>query len=320
MTWLYSLSLTEFFFIGLFLVLYAIYFFRTFFLAKQLNTTAWAVIPKFFLRGGYLILLLIALLGPSFGDGDETVASQQRDFFLLVDVSKSMDASDIAPSRLERVKYDIRQLTDTLAGDRFGLMAVADEAFILSPLTADHDAVKRLTQDLQSNVSRQGGTSLCTALELALQKYNDDPSTRKSSKAIVLFSDGENFGPCDRLVLGRLKAYDIALFTVGVGTEGGSSIRQGGDFVRDDQQQIVRTRLDRTFLQKLATATKGRYIEADANSAYLSELVSVLRTLRRQAVDQQRIAVQTNKYYYFLAVALLLIVFDLLFTVRTFRL
>lgn len=320
MTWLYSLSLTEFFFIGGFLVLYGLYFFRIFYLARQLNTTAWAVIPKFFLRTGYLVLLLIALLGPSFGEAEQTVYTQLRDIFLLIDVSRSMNANDIAPTRLERVKYDIRQLTDSLGGDRFGLVAVADEAFVLAPLTADHDAVKRLTQDLQSNVFRNGGTSLCASLELTLQKFLADSTTRQSTKAVILFSDGENYGPCNRVVLGRLRSYGISLFTVGVGTEAGTTIRQGVDFVRDNRQQIVRTKLNRSFLQGLAKTTLGHYIEADADSKYLNELISGLRALRGQTVDQQLVAIATNKYYYFLGAALLLIVFDLLITVRTFRL
>lgn len=320
MTWLYSLTFLEIFFVGLFLVLYTGFFFRTFYLARQLQTTAWAVIPKFFIRSGYFILLLIALLGPSFGEADQSVNSRIRDIFLLVDVSKSMDASDIAPTRLERIKYDIRQLTDSLAADRFGLMAVADEAIVLSPLTADHDAVKRFTLDLQTTISPSGGTNLCSALEGALQKFTGDSSTRQSSKAIVLFSDGENFGPCSQVMVRRLKAFGVSLFTVGVGTEGGSTIRNGSDFVRDDRRQIVRTRLNRSFLQQLVTATDGKYIEADANATYLTELVSQLRAVRGQVVDQQRVAVSTNKYYYFLAAALALIIFDLIFTLRTFRL
>lgn len=320
MTWLYSFSVTEIFFIGCFLVLYGIYFFRTFFLARRLNTTAWAVIPKFFLRTGYLILLLIALLGPSFGESEQLITTQPRDVFLLIDVSRSMDATDVAPTRLERVKYDIRQLADSLAGDRFGLVAVSDEAFVLAPLTVDHDAVQRLTQDLQSNFSQTGGTNLCASLELIMQKYLTDSTTRQSTKAIVLFSDGENFGPCDRAVPRRLRTYGISLFTVGVGTENGSTIRRGADFVRDEQQQIVRTRLNRSFLRSLSSLAGGKYVEADAESRYVNELISSLRSLQGRTVDRQRVAVTSNKYYYFLGAALLLIIFDLLITVRTFRL
>lgn len=320
MTWLYSPSFIEFFFIGCFLLLYSLYFFRTFYLARQLNTTAWAVIPKFFLRTGYFSLLLIALLGPSFGEGEQTIETQLHDVFLLVDISRSMDASDIAPSRLEHVKYAIQQLSDSLTSDRFGLVAVADEAFILAPLTTDHDAIKRVTQDLQSSRGQNAGTNLCASLELALQKLFSDPTTRKSTKAIVLFSDGENFGFCNSFVFNKLRTNGISLFTIGIGTTAGSTIRKGSDFVRDEQQQIVRSRLNRIFLQGIARSAQGKYFEADAESKYINDLISSLRSLRSRSVDQQRVAIAGNKYYYFLRTALLLIVFDLLITVRTFRL
>lgn len=320
MNWLYSLSTTEFIFIGLFILFYALYIRRTFRLAGQLNTSAWGVVPKFFLRGIYLSLLIIALLGPSFGEADGELATAGRDVFLVVDVSRSMDAGDVAPSRLERVKYDVQQLGDTLAADRFGLILTASESFVLSPLTADHDALKQFTRDIRTSAAPVSGTDLCTAIELARQKLLTDPSTRQRAKAIVLFSDGENFGPCDRAGLVRLRTFGIPLITVGVGTEAGASIRAGRDFVRDDDQQIVRSRLNRSFLQGLARDGRGQYVEADANGRYMNELVGAIRSMPGRVVDQQRIAVSTNKYYYFLLVALGLMALDLIVTVRAFRL
>lgn len=320
MNWLYSFSITEFVLIGLFVLFYALYIRRTFRLAGQLNTSAWGVVPKFFLRGTYLSLLIIALLGPSFGEADGELATAGRDVFLVVDVSRSMDAGDVAPSRLERVKYDVQQLGDTLAADRFGLILTASESFVLSPLTADHDALKQFTRDIRTSTAPVGGTDLCSAIELARQKLLTDPSTRQHAKAIVLFSDGENFGPCDRAGLVRLRTFGVPLITVGVGTEAGASIRAGRDFVRDDDQQIVRSRLNRSFLQGLARDGRGQYVEADANGRYMNELVGVIRSMPGRVVDQQRIAVSTNKYYYFVLVALGLMALDLIVTVRTFRL
>lgn len=320
MNWLYSFSTTEFVFIGLFVLFYALYVRRTFRLAGQLNTSAWGVVPKFFLRGTYLSLLIIALLGPSFGEGDGELAIAGRDVFLVVDVSRSMDAEDVAPSRLERVKYDVQQLGDTLAADRFGLILTASESFVLSPLTADHDALTQFTRDIRTSATPGSGTDLCTAIELARQKLLTDPSTRQHAKAIVLFSDGENFGPCDRAGLVRLRTFGIPLITVGVGTETGASIRVGRDFVRDDDQQIVRSRLNRSFLQGLARDGRGQYVEADANGRYVGELVGLIRSMPGRVVDQQRIAVSTNKYYYFVLAALGLLALDLIVTVRAFRL
>jgi len=318
MNWLYSFSATEYWFIGLFIGLYALYIRRTFRIARQLNTSAWGVIPKFFLRSTYLALMLLALQGPLFGEGERNVATVGRDVYLLVDVSRSMDATDVVPTRLERVKYDIQQLRDTLPSDRFGLILTASESFVLSPLTADHEAFKRLAQDVRTSAPARGGTDLCNALELARQKLLTDPSTRQSTKAIVLFSDGENFGPCDRAGLARLRTFGLPLITVGIGTESGASIREGRDFVRDDQRQIVRTRLNRAFLQSLASDGRGQYFEADAEGRYVNDLASTLRSLPGRTIDQNRVLIATNKYYYFLLAALGLLAFDLLVIIRTF--
>ena len=320
MNWLHPFSTTELLFIVLFLGLYSFYFFRTFRLARQLATSAWAVIPKFFLRSAYFALLLIALLGPSFGETGRDVTTLGRDIYLLLDVSRSMDAADIAPTRLERIKYGIQQLADTLAGDRFGLILFANDAFVLAPLTADHDALNRFVRDTRTGISSGNGTDLCPALELARQKLITDPLARQSTKAIVLFSDGEDFGTCDRSVLGRLRTYAIPLFTVGVGTDAGSPIRQGGGFVRDDRQRIVRTRLNRETLRTLARDGRGSYIEAASDAAYIDQLINALRSVQGRTIDQRRIGVVTNKYYYFLLIALLLLAIDLIITVRTFRL
>ncbi|MGF7214331.1 Ca-activated chloride channel family protein [Spirosoma lacussanchae] len=320
MNWLYSFSTTEYLFTGLFVCLYAFYIWRTFRLARQLGTTAWGVVPKFFLRSSYLILLMIALLGPSFGEASADLITSGRDVFLIIDVSRSMDADDVVPTRLERVKYDVQQLCDTLAADRFGLIVSSTESFVLSPLTADHDAIRQSVRDVRTTVSPTGGTNLCEAIELARQKLLTDPSTRQNAKAIVIFSDGENFNTCDRTAMARLRTFRIPLVTMGVGTEGGASIRQGRDFIRDADRQIVRSRLNRSFLQRLALETQGRYIEVESQDQHIDELASYMRSLQGRVVDQQQVAVSTNKYYYFVLAALVLILFDLIITVRTFRL
>lgn len=320
MNWLYPLTSTEFFFIGAFFCLYSLYVWRTFRLARQLKTAAWGVVPKFFLRGSYLTLLIIALLGPSFGEAEGDLVTTSHDTFLLMDVSRSMDAGDIVPTRLERVKYDIQQLCDTLPADRFGLILAAPQSILLSPLTADHDALKQFIREVHTSISPTGETDLCNAIAMARQKLIDDSSTHQSVRAIVLFSDGENFSSCEQAELARLRSFGLPLVTVGVGTEAGASIRKGSDFVRDDNGQIVNSQLNRPFLQELARDSRGQYIEADANGRYVNELATILRLLKGRAIDQHRVAVSTNKYYYFLLAALGLLALDLIVTIRTFRL
>jgi Ca-activated chloride channel family protein len=317
MNWLFSFSATEAVIVGLFLALYGYYFVRTLRLARQLATTPWSVVPKFVLRALALGMLLIALMGPLFGEATRAMSAQGRDVFLLLDVSRSMDATDVAPTRLERAKFTLRQLTDSLVNDRFGLILVADEAFVLSPLTTDHQALSQLLQAVRPELVG-GGTNLCEAIDLARDKMLTDSSTRQRTRAIVLLSDGENFGTCPPATIGRLARYDIGLFTVGMGTDAGSTLLNGKTFLKDEQGQLAHTRLNREFLRSLSQRTSGRYI--DLSDHLDDDLAMALRSLPDRTINQRRVSVTTNKYFYFLGVALILLALDVLVTVRTFRL
>ena len=319
MNWLYTLSSTDYLLLTLFVSLYALYISRTVWLARKLGTTAWGVAPKMFLRSIYVGLLFVALLGPSFGQADSRVATTdtRRDLFIIIDISRSMDATDVVPTRLERAKYAVQQLVDTLVTDRFGLILAGSEPFVLSPLTADHNALRQSVRDVRTGISVVGSTNLCEAIELGRQKLLTDSSTRHTVKGIILFSDGENFTTCDRAALFRLRSLQIPLLTVGVGTQDGTSLRNGRSVVRDADGQPVTTRLNRDFLTQLAQNTGGVYAET-SDPQYATELVSFIRLLRGGGSNEQQIALSTNKYYYFLLAALTFLLLDLVMTVRTF--
>ncbi len=319
MNWLYSLSSLDFFLIGGFILLYGGYIFRIVWLARHLNTSAWGVIPKFFLRGIYFALLMIALMGPSFGDTERNLTATGHDIYLLIDVSRSMGAGDIIPTRLERVKYDIQHLADTLPADRFGLILTASRSFVLSPLTNDHNAFNQLVRTVRPD-PLGGGTDLCAALELARQKFLTDSTTRQRARALILFSDGENFSTCENNTLSRLRAAGLSLTTVGVGTEAGASIQEGNGYVRDEAGEIVRSQLNRPFLQSLARDGRGQYVEVDRSGQYINELAGWLRSQRGRTFDLNRVSASANKYDYFLLAALILVALDLVVTFRTFRL
>ena len=317
MNWLSPFSATEATLVGLFVLLYAGYFVRVVRLARQLGTTPWSVVPKFVLRSLALAMVLIALAGPLFGEATRAMSAQGRDVFLVLDVSRSMDATDVAPTRLERAKFTLQQLTDSLVTDRFGLILVANEAFLLSPLTTDHQALNQLVRAVRPDPASVG-TSLCEALELAAAKLLADSSTRQRTRAVILLSDGENFGPCPPAKTTQLAQYSIALFTVGIGTAAGSSVRQGNGYLTDEQGQLAHTRLNREFLTALAQRAQGRYVDLTDHLA--DDLATALRNLPGRTINQRQVLVSTNKYYYFLGVALLLLLLDVLITVRTLRL
>lgn len=320
MNWNYGLTYAEFAFIAAFLILYAIFFLRTFRAARLLGTTAWAVIPKFFLRAGYFSMLLIALLGPAFGEAERELVAEGKDIFLIVDLSRSMDAADVAPSRLEKVKFELDRLIKALSGNRFGLLVVSTEAYVHAPLTSDQAALSTFIRSLSTSLMPESGTNLCAAVTVALQKHLQNKTSDNQTKVIVLLTDGEDFGSCERSLLNRIRAYGIALFVVGVGTETGSTIPAGKSIVRDADGRAVRSRLNRDLLRRLSQDANGSYLEITSASGDLTALASAISGLENRLIDQRKIRVTSNKYYYFLAVALILIAVDLLVSVRTFKL
>ncbi|MFC5407759.1 VWA domain-containing protein [Larkinella bovis] len=320
MNWNYSLTQTEYLFIAVFALLYGYYFFRTFSVARQLGSTAWATIPKFFLRTGYLTLLLIALLGPSFGVVEKELISEGKDIYIAVDLSKSMDAPDIPPTRLEKVKYELKRLVEALPGNRFGLLVFSTEAYVHAPLTSDQGALAMFIQSLNTRLVPESGTNLCSAVALALRKQLAETSDLTQTKVLIVLTDGEDFGECDPALSAQLRRYGIAPFVVGVGTESGTTLPTPKGKLRDKDGQIVRTRLDQNYLRQFVRETRGSYLELSSPSGNLTPLIAAVQNLENRLVDQRKLEVTTNKYYYFLIVALILIAIDILVTVRTFKL
>lgn len=314
----YELTAVEYIFMGTFMVLYVLYVGRTFLVARALGATARAVVIKFFLRATYFALLIVALLGPFFGEPERDIIAEGKDVMVLVDVSKSMDATDIQPSRLEKVKFELQRLTSSLGENRFGLIVFSASPFLQVPLTFDLSAFELFTQSLSTSQVSSTGTDICSALDLCLRKLLENPSAN-TSKIILLMTDGEDFGNCERKTLASIRQFGLNLFIVGIGTNTGGHIRQKGDWVKDENGQVVTTKLNSTYLRELAMATNGKYFEINNRTNAVPELVSAINSVESRLIDSRKVAVVSNKYRYFLLAALVLIALDVLVTVTTFQ-
>ena len=135
-----ELDSAEQWFMVIFFILYLLDLGRIFWIARRLATTARSSILKFILRSIYFALMLLALLNPSFGDLKGTVKAEGKDVFLLIDISKSMDATDIQPSRIEKTKFEVNRFVNHFSNDRIGLIIFSEDALVLSPLTFDRNA------------------------------------------------------------------------------------------------------------------------------------------------------------------------------------
>jgi len=320
MNWNYPFETTEYFFIFFFILAYVTFIIRTIRVARQLNTTARTLILKLFLRTIFFALLIISLLGPSFGEADQAVQSKGKDIYILVDLSKSMDATDVTPSRLEKVKFEINRFVQNQRSNRIGLIVFSNDAFVQVPLTYDGAALELFIQSLQTELLPTSGTNICGAAELAYKKLvnGDGPSGR--SKMIVIFTDGENKSDCSGSLYNNIRRFGVGLYIAGVGTKNGSSIPAGGKPLKDKKDNLIISKLDDDFLRVLTNNARGFYYELNNEKNDVNRMITDINNADGTLVDTRTVTVVSNKYYYFLGAALFLLLIDVLITIRTFRL
>jgi Ca-activated chloride channel family protein len=186
-SWYRAFGSTEIILITLFVVFYGLYLYRVLTIAKTLKTAYKGLFVKLFLRTIIFSLFLIALLGPSFGIAKKEVQSVGKDIMIAVDLSKSMDAFDIAPTRLEKVKFEMKKIIQAFNSDRIGIIIFSSEAFMQCPLTYDQNALNLFIETMNSNLVPAGGTDFAPPLRMAMEKLEQDNSriSQNTSKIII---------------------------------------------------------------------------------------------------------------------------------------
>jgi Ca-activated chloride channel homolog len=322
MNWYYAPGWWEYICIGLFTGLYLLYVYRVISLARILQSSIQPLIAKFILRSFYFGLLILALLGPSFGELRKEVKALGKDIYILVDLSQSMNATDVAPSRLERVKFELTKFIQALPSDRTGLIIFSEEAFVQCPLTFDKNTLLLFVQTLKTSLTPAGSTNFEAALQLAFEKHTDttNASLQSQAKIIILFSDGENFGESHAALLRQINLAGIRLFTIGVGTTAGGKIPAGKSFKKDKNGKEVISVLQRESLLQMAEKNAGNYFEINNTKDDMAELVQAVQNIEGKLLDTRQVEVAANKYYYFLLAALLLMVLDVVIVSKTIQL
>ena len=319
MVWSGSIGTLEIVFIVLFGLFYLGYIYRSIRSARALGSTYGNVFYKVFLRSAYFILFLVALLGPSFGDTKKEIQSIGKDIFIAVDLSESMNAFDIQPTRLEKLKFELKNISDAFSSDRIGLIMFSNEAFMQCPLTYDKSALSLFIETLNTSLVPNTGTDFSPPLKMALDKLSADESsvTRQKSKIIILISDGEDFGENTEDVAKDIESSGIKLFTLGIGTDKGSKIMTQRGFKKDKERKDVISKLNPVSLKKLASASGGKYFEINASQNDVARLINTIDDIEGELRDAKQVDVSANKYYYFLFLALILILLDVLVRVKT---
>ena len=242
------------------------------------------------------------------------------DLMFVVDVSRSMDAEDASPSRLERAKLFVEEAVDGLAGDRVGLVDFAGDPVVKSPLTLNYDAFKTSLAELSSRSTTRGGSMLGDAIRLASDAFSEDPEA--VGRAIIVLSDGEDMDsfPADAAADAR-KTHGARVYTIGLGDSGdGARIP---DLVDGQPTWLkyggaeVWSRMDPKTLDEVARSGEGTFIPAGTSlvdlSKFLSEWVQVIDEQDRGTVTTQQL---TPRFRWFLLAGLALLVLDCLISDR----
>ncbi len=265
--------------------------------------------------GAYTVALVcfaVALAQPQCGERAEMVKRRGIDVVVALDASKSMDARDVQPSRLDRAKLELSTLLDELKGDRVAIVVFAGDAFVQCPLTSDYQAAKMFLRAVDPEQMPQGGTNIGAALLLSRQVF-DSADRGAKDRVVVLLSDGEDLtGEIDE-GLSALKEIGAKVLTVGIGSEKGEPIpilNKRGDVVgykKDESGTTVITRLDSAGLQRLASDTGGEYYFQPRGVA-MSEVVKRIDTLQKSELESRLMMRYAEEYQPFVAVGLLFMV------------
>lgn len=260
-----------------------------------------------------ICLIIFALLGPQWGYKWETITYQGVDIIMALDTSKSMLAEDTKPNRLERSKLIIYDLLDQLTGDRLGLITFAGTSFLQVPLTIDYNTFMQGVQSLRPELMPQGGTALGQAMENALEAFQHGPA---ENRLLILITDGENHLGDPIRIAERLVDAGINLLVIGMGTSEGELIPLLKDgyrhFLKDDNGNVIKTRLDEELLKNIAFTAQGAYITGNDLSNIALIYDQYINIFNKNVYTTTKKKNYYHRYQIFLLLGILLICAELL--------
>jgi len=260
-----------------------------------------------------VFLLAIAAANPQIGTRLEEVKQTGIDVFILLDVSLSMSAEDIKPNRLEKAKYQISNLINKLRGDRVGLIIFSGDAYVQIPLTTDYSAANLFLSAVDFKSVPQPGTAVANAINLAIRSFDYKAGTQK---VIVVITDGEDHEGDITEAVNDAVAKDLKIFTIGLGSPDGvpiaifNSQRQAIGFKKDKDGNTVLTKLNESILKEIASNGNGKYYRGNNYEDYLDVIFKELSSLEKTEYGTKKVTDYEDRFYYFLAPAIFLLILE----------
>ena len=252
---------------------------------------------------------VIGLARPRTGARLSEHTAKGAEIIVALDVSNSMLAQDYSPNRLERAKLAISRLTDRLSEDRIGLVIFAGTSFVQLPVTTDYVSAKMFLGSIDTGSIPVQGTAIGDAINLSIKSFS---AQSEKSRVIVVISDGENHEDDPVAAAKQAAELGIKVYTIGVGSAEGQPIPVEGGLMRDKGGEIVVTRLDEDTLRAIAKAGGGAYIHAGGEEFGLNPIVDDIRKMEDEEFGSIVFEEYDEQFMYFLGIALLLLVIEML--------
>ena len=256
-----------------------------------------------------LVMLLIAAVNPQWGFRTRTIEKKTGDVYLLLDISNSMLAEDVAPSRMDKAKFFARDLATAFRQDRVGLVFFAGNAYMQSPLTTDWRAIEIFLNAAHPNQAGTQGTAIGEAILLATMNESEEESAGRG--ALIVITDGEDHDNQAPAAIRGAVTKGWSTYVIGVGTEEGSTIpmaiNNSIDVKRDETGQPVITKMNRRLMMDLAQEGQGKYYDITQGSAIIDDLKDQLAMLERTHEEERSFSEHISYYQWFIMAAIIIL-------------
>ncbi len=264
---------------------------------------------KFYMQLAVIILLIIVLAQPQFGTKVENVKRQGIEVMIALDVSNSMLAQDVQPSRLDKAKQVLSKLVDGMTNDKIGLVVFAGDAYTQLPITVDYVSAKMFLSSISTQLVPRQGTAIGSAIDLCIKSFG---TKSEAGRAIIVITDGENHED-DAIGAAKLAAEnDIAVHVIGMGKPDGAPIPVPGtmSFWKDKDGNVVVSKLNEEMCKSISSAGKGVYVRADNSNSAFRVINKELDSLAKSDIKTSVFSVYNEQFQSFTMLALLILIID----------
>ena len=263
---------------------------------------------KTILRYLGILSLIVSMSGIKTGVTVKPIERKGVDIIFCIDVSLSMDSQDIKPSRIDKVKFEMSKVVDSLKGDRLGIVVFSGSNFLYLPLTMDYDASKLFIRSIDTEMISSRGTDIPSAIKTSVDAFKGD---NEQQKIIFLFSDGEDHSENSIEVISALIKDKIGLHVIGVGTSKGSLVpivNKENVFIKDSEGRLVLSKINIDFLKNLSSINEGNLFRISKSESVSRNIIDIINSGEDTLISSFEFSDYEHKYQYPLAISLLLLI------------